>query len=409
MPSFTYRVITDSGAVLEKESDAVDMESLHRELEEKGCFVLNIRPSVYGESAAKGWGITKLPLFKKREIKTRDLIIFNQELLALIKAGLPILQCLDILIERIEKERLAEVLNKVREDVRAGGHLSESLAAHPQIPQLYTAFLRVGETSGTMVEVIQRYINYLKIVDNIRQKVINALIYPAILFAVVTAVVVFLLTFVVPIFAEMYKDFSSQLPLPTIILMRFTSFIKANIIPIGLFILCLAATFRMWLQTSSGKLKVWGIILKAPLIKDIIGRYFVSQLTRTLALVLGGGIPLVPALEIVYNSITNPILANKIKKAAAKVNEGTSLASAFESEGAMESLPNQMIHVGESTGSLEEMLKAIADLYDEEIALNITRLTTLMEPLLMLVMGVLVGVIVVTMYLPIFYMGGAAE
>ena len=133
-----------------------------------------------------------------------------------------------------------------------------------------------------------------------------------------------------------------------------------------------------------------------------------SQVTRTLALVLGGGIPLVPSLEIIHNSVTNPILANRIKKAAVKVREGTSLASAFESEAVMESLPNQMIHVGESTGSLEEMLKAVADLYDEEIALNITRMTTLMEPLLMLVMGVLVGAIVLTMYLPIFYMGGAA-
>lgn len=428
MPTFNYRVVTDSGAVLEKKTDAVDMESLRRELEGKGYFILNIGSSVSSASGGggaasvrqahdkglplnvsiRGWNIANLPLLKKRGIKTRDLIIFNQELLALIKAGLPILQCLDILIERTGKGRLAEVLNRVREDVRAGGHLSESLAAHPQIPRLYTAFLSVGETSGTMAEVVQRYINYLKIVDNIRQKVINALIYPAILFAVVTAVVLFLLTYVVPTFAEMYKDFSSQLPLPTVILMRFTSFIKTNIIPIGLLILCLAAAFRMWLQTPSGIIKVWGIILKMPLIKDIIGRYFVSQVTRTLALVLGGGIPLVPSLEIVYNSVTNPILAGRIKKAAVKVREGTSLAAAFESEGVMESLPNQMIHVGESTGSLEEMLKAVADLYDEEIALNITRMTTLMEPLLMLVMGALVGVIVLTMYLPIFYMGGAA-
>lgn len=255
------------------------------------------------------------------------------------------------------KGRLAEILNRVREDVRAGGHVSESLAAHPQIPQLYTAFLRVGETSGTMAEVLQRYINYLKIVDNIRQKVINALIYPAILFAVVTTVVLFLLTYVVPTFAEMYKDFSSQLPLPTIILMRFTSFIKANIIPIVILILCLTAAFKMWFKTPSGRIKVWGIILKLPLIKDIIGRYFVSQVTRTLALVLGGGIPLVPSLEIIHNSVTNPILAGRIKKAAAKVREGTSLAAAFESEAVMESLPNQMIHVGESTGSLEEMLR----------------------------------------------------
>src|SRR3970282_1616534 len=148
--------------------------------------------------------------------------------------------------------------------------------------------------------------------------------------------------------------------------------------------------------------------LKVPLIKDVINRYFISQVARTLALVLGGGIPLLPSLEIVRDSVTNPILAGSIKKAAVKVREGTSLAAAFESEDVMESLPTQMVHVGESTGSLEEMLKAIADLYDEEIALNVARMTVLMEPLLMICMGVLVVAIVVTMYLLIFYLGGAA-
>lgn len=409
MPVFNYRVVTDSGAVLEKETNAENMGSLRHELESKGYFVLKIQPSASSAiDAAKARDILNLSFINKRGIKARDLIIFNQELLALIKAGLPILQCLDILIQRMRKGRLAGILTDVRKEVRGGSHLSESLEKYRQIPRLYAAFLKVGETSGAMVEVIQRYISYLKIVDGIRQKVINALIYPVILLSVVTAVVLFLLTYAVPTFAEMYKDFSSQLPLPTLILMRITSAVKANIIIIGIMVLCTAIAFRIWHKTPSGRLMVWNFILKIPLVKDIIGRYFVSQVTRTLALVLGGGIPLLSSLEIVQDSVTNPVLAGRIKKAAEKVREGTSLASAFESEGVMESLPNQMIHVGESTGSLEEMLKAVADLYDEEIALNITRMTTLIEPLLMLCMGVLVAAIVVSMYLPIFYMGGAA-
>lgn len=425
MPLFNYRIVTDKGAVLEKEADAAEEKSLRRELEEKGYFVLKIQPSASsasgGGGAVKGLGSTyrsfgeilssaksKDLFHRKRAIKGRDLIVFNQELLALIKAGLPILQCLDILIERVGRGRLAGILSKVREDVRGGSHLSESLEKHPQISRLYAAFLRVGETSGTMAEVLQRYINYLKIVEGIQQKVINAMIYPLILLAVVTAVILFLVTYAVPTFAEMYKDFSSHLPLPTIVLMRFTSFIKTNIILIGLLVLSLAVAFRIWFKTPSGRLTVWNFILKVPLIKDVINRYFISQVARTLALVLGGGIPLLPSLEIVRDSVTNPILAGRIKNAAVKVREGTSLAAAFESEDVMESLPTQMVHVGESTGSLEEMLKAIADLYDEEIALNITRMTALMEPLLMICMGVLVAAIVVTMYLPIFYLGGAA-
>ena len=425
MPLFNYRIVTDKGAVLEKEADAAEEKSLRRELEEKGYFVLKIQPSA--SSASGGGGAVKdlgdayrsfgeilssaksKDLFhRKRAIKGRDLIVFNQELLALIKAGLPILQCLDILIERVGRGRLAGILSKVREDVRGGSHLSESLEKHPQISRLYAAFLRVGETSGTMAEVLQRYINYLKIVEGIQQKVINAMIYPLILLAVVTAVILFLVTYAVPTFAEMYKDFSSHLPLPTIVLMRFTSFIKTNIILIGFLVLSSAVAFRIWFKTPSGRLAVWNFILKVPLIKDVINRYFISQVARTLALVLGGGIPLLPSLEIVRDSVTNPILAGRIKDAAVKVREGTSLAAAFESEDVMESLPTQMVHVGESTGSLEEMLKAIADLYDEEIALNITRMTALMEPLLMICMGVLVAAIVVTMYLPIFYLGGAA-
>jgi len=176
-----------------------------------------------------------------------------------------------------------------------------------------------------MVEVIQRYISYLKIVDGIRQKVINALIYPVILLTVVTAVVLFLLTYAVPTFAEIYKDFSSQLPLPTMILMRITSAVKANIIIIGTLVLCISIAFRIWYKTPSGRLMGWNFILKIPLARDIIGRYFVSQVTRTLALVLGGGIPLISSLEIIQDSVTNPVLASRIKKAAEKVREGTSL------------------------------------------------------------------------------------
>lgn len=409
MPFFTYKVVAENGAALENEASAEDMESLRHQLESKGYFVLKIQPSASSAAGAvKNRVVFNLSFINKRGIKAGDLIIFNQELLALIKAGLPILQCLDILIQRMKKGRLAEILTDVREEVRGGSHLSESLERYERIPRLYTAFLKVGESSGTMAEVIQRYISYLKIVDSIRQKVINALLYPVILLTVVTAVVLFLLTYAVPTFAEMYKDFSSQLPLPTLILMRATSAIKANIIIIALLVLGMGVAFRVWSKTPSGRLAVWNFTLKIPLIKDIISRYFVSQITRTLALVLGGGIPLLSSLEIVRDSVTNPVLADRIQNAAEKVREGTSLASAFESEGVMESLPNQMIHVGESTGSLEEMLKTVADLYDEEIALNITRMTTLIEPLLMLCMGVLVAAIVVSMYLPIFYMGGAA-
>ena len=403
MPLFKYRVITESGAALEDEVYADGIDLLRSELEGKGYFILKIRQA----DAAKGFDIARLPVFKGMGIKGSDLIVFNQELLALIKAGLPILQCLDIVIERVGNARLGDILSKAREDVRGGSHLSESLARHPQIPRLYTAFLKVGETSGNLIEVIQRYINYLKIVENIRQKVINALIYPAILLVVVTAVVVFLLAYAVPAFAEIYKDFSSQLPRATVLLMGVTSFIKANIIVISLLILVLSVALKMWAKTPSGRLIVWDFVLRIPLIKDIINRYFISQIARTLALVLGGGIPLLASMEIVRDSVTNPLLAEKVKRAMTKIKEGSSLASAFESEGVMESLPTQMVHVGESTGSLEEMLKAIADLYDEEISISVARMTVLIEPMLMLCMGVIVGAIVLIMYLPVFYMGGA--
>lgn len=424
MPIFSYRVITDKGTVLESEANVEEMTALRHELEGKGYFVLKIQPSASGgQSAFSGaavigqnipfgnilsniWPGALVP--SRRTIKARDLIIFNQELLALVKAGLPILQCLDILIERAGKGRFAGILSKAREEVRGGSHLSESLERYPQVPILYTAFLRVGESSGTMAEVIERYINYLKIVDGIKQKVINALIYPVLLLAVVAAVVLFLVTYAVPTFAEMYKDFAGQLPLPTVVLIEFTSFIKGNIFIIGFLVLCLALAFRIWSKTPSGRLTVWSLILKIPLLKDITSRYFVSQVSRTLALIIGGGIPLLSSLEIVRDSVTNPILASRIRNAATKVREGVSLATAFSEENVMESLPNQMVHVGESTGSLEEMLKAIADLYDEEVSLNITRMTALIEPLLMLCMGVLVAAIVVSMYLPIFYLGGVA-
>ncbi|TAN62183.1 type II secretion system F family protein, partial [bacterium] len=277
----------------------------------------------------------------------------------------------------------------------------------PEIPKIYPSFLSVGETSGNMAEVIRRYVNYLKLADSIRQKAINALIYPLILLTVVIAVVIFLLTYVVPSFAEIYTNNSSELPFATVILIKIATFLRNNIALAGVAVICLAAVSKILLKTSANKIRLWKLMLAVPLLKDILNRYFTAQAAKTFALVLESGMPLVPALYVVSDSVANPVLEQKLKKAAVKIKEGSGIAGAFASVGVMDALSLQMVHVGESTGSLEEMLMAISDLYDEESAQLISRTLVFIEPLLMLIMGAVVGAIVIIMYLPIFYLGNS--
>lgn len=320
---------------------------------------------------------------------------------------MPIIQALDTVLERVERGTLFDVLAVVREDVKGGMALSDALEKHTKVfPHLYVASVRAGERTGDLQLTIRRYIAFLKRVEEVRKRFISALVYPAILVTVATLAITFLLVYVVPTFSQVYADAGSQLPLPTRILIAFSTSLKQ------LFPLIIAAVigavffFRRWAATESGRYRVDDIKIRIPFIGDVFSKFAVSSFTRTLATVIGSGIPIVESLKMSVGTLNNRVLERRMLEAVVKIEEGMSLSGAIESARIMPPLALRMLGVGESTGSLEEMLSDIAEYFEGEIDARLHLLTTAIEPAIMIVMGLVVGVIIVTMYLPVFKIAG---
>ena len=399
MPLFRCKIGSADGKIIEKEFEAASADILKQNLSSQGLFVFSI---------------SKKPLqflwdlgASRRKIDTKGLITFNQELLVLIKAGLPIIQALDTILERIEKGRLAEVLEIIRNDIKGGSSLSDAFERHPSaFSHLYIASIRAGERTGDLPQTIRRYITFLKKTEGFRKKVITALFYPAILISVAFVAVTLLLVYVVPTFSQVYADAGSQLPTPTLILIGFTSVLKK------FFPLLVAAgflgmyLFRKWISTESGRAKLDGFNLRIPVLGDIFSKYSIVSFTRTLATIIESGIPIVESLKMSVGTLNNKILERRLSAAIRRVEEGVSLSVAIDGAKLMPSLALRMLSVGESTGSLEEMLEGISDYFEEELDQRLHLLSTAIEPAIMVIMGVVIGTIIVTMYLPVFKLAG---
>ncbi|MDP1769061.1 MAG: type II secretion system F family protein, partial [Nitrospirota bacterium] len=337
-----------------------------------------------------------------------EFLVFNQELLALVKAGLPVLRVWDLLIERSNHAGFQQSLRTVRQDIRGGASASEALARHPaHFSELYIATIKAGEQSGNLAEVLQRFIAYLKLMIGLRQKVSKALAYPAFLVLVGIAVIGFLLTYVVPTFVSVYAETSKSLPPATQLLLDVVTGGKAYLVPgfAGLVILGLIG--RAYYATSAGRLVVDRLVLRVPIVGPIFVKHYTVQLTRTLATILAGGTPLVEALSIARGAISNRYVSVGVAGTVAEIREGTTLAAALDRPKVFPKLAVEMLSVGEETGSLPTMLHDVAEFYEGDLDLQLTQLTTWIEPVLLLIMGVLVGTIVIVMYLPVFQMAGA--
>ncbi|RNC68723.1 MAG: type II secretion system F family protein [Desulfuromonadales bacterium] len=399
MALYTCKLGSSEGRIIVKEFEAANPEMLRASLVDQGFFVFEVKKKPFQFLWDKGGG--------RRKVDNKALLTFNQELLVLIKAGLPIIQAIDTILERGEKGLLADVLNEVREDVKGGAALSDALERHPKaFPHLYIASVRAGERTGDLPLTIRRYIAFLKRVEEVRKKFISALVYPAILVTVATLAITFLLVYVVPTFSQVYADAGSQLPLPTRILIAFSSMLKNYILIIIALIVTGFAAFRRWAVTEAGRFRVDTLKVGFPFIGDIFSKFAIASFTRTLATVIGSGIPIVESLKMSVGTLNNVVLERKLFQAVVKVEEGTSLANAIESVKVMPPLALRMLGVGESTGSLEEMLSDIAEYFEGEIDARLHLLTTAIEPAIMVFMGLVVGVIIITMYLPVFKIAG---
>jgi type IV pilus assembly protein PilC len=397
---FRCRLGTPGGEIIEGIYAADSEARLRRDFEEKGFYVLGIR-------RAGGVAFGGIPWPTRSRVSTREFLVFNQELATLLKAGMPLVQSLDILKRRIANPMFKSVLDDVYERVRAGSSLSEAFEAHGELfPGVYTASLLAGEKSGNLEQVIRRYVSYVKVVATVKRKTVSALVYPVILLFLSMIVVSIIVLKVVPEFNAFYDQFNQSLPMSTQIIVAVSAFARSYAVLLLVTIIGAAIGFWIWLQESRQRERFDRWVLQLPGIGPIAQKFSTSQAARTLATLLGGGIPLVNAIDVAARSIKNRYIAMKLQVAGQQVREGRALALAMQDSGAFADVAVKMVEVGESTGALQEMLNSLADFYDEEIDTNLARFITLVEPILLVIMGIIIAGLLLALYMPLFSMGG---
>jgi type IV pilus assembly protein PilC len=393
---FRCRLGTPGGEIFEGVYVAESEARLRREFEEKGLYVLGIQ-----QAGRLALGSLSLPT--RSRISTREFLVFNQELATLLKAGMPLVQSLDILRRRVSNALFKSVLDDVYERVRGGSALSESFEAHGSMfPGVYTASLLAGEKSGNLEQVIRRYVAYVKVVATVRRKTISALVYPTILLILSLIVVSIIVLRVVPQFTAFYEQFGKELPFSTRMIVAVSEVARAYLWLFVAAVVVGGITFWGWMKQPSQRARFDRWILRLPGLGPVARKFSTSQAARTLATLLGGGIPLVNAIDVAARSIKNRYIAGELQTAAQQVREGRPLAAAMNDSGAFTDVAIKMVEVGESTGALQEMLNSLADFYDEEIDTNLGRFITLVEPLLLVVMGLVIAGLLLALYMPLF-------
>ncbi|HTQ79644.1 MAG TPA: type II secretion system F family protein [Thermoanaerobaculia bacterium] len=411
---FVCRVGTPDGRVLEEFHTAADERALRSELDKRGLHLFEIRrrgvPQRMALSgAARG-------LVRRKRIKNEEFLVFNQELAALLRAGLPLLQALDLMLERMPDPHFKAVLTEIRDQVKSGADLSEAFAAHSEMfPRLYPSSLKAGERSGELEQVIRRFIRYMKLVLEARKKVISALIYPAVLVGLSVTLIAVMAIYVVPKFQIFFSDLQVELPLLTRITLGISQFASARPFILwnwvwGVVALTAGAlALRRMAQTPEGAVTVDGWKLRLPLLGSILHRFSLSEFSRSLSTLLAGGIPLVPAFEIAVSSVSNAHVRAKLEPTIQLVREGKPFHVALEESGMFLDMSIDMIKVGEATGALDEMLGNVSDLLDEQVETSMGRLLSLVEPMMLVFMGLIIGLLLVSIYLPMFSMLGSAK
>jgi type IV pilus assembly protein PilC len=396
---YRCRVATANGQVMEATYVAESEARLRLELEEKGLLLL----SVQGKGGLSVGGLqVRLP--RRRKIPSSEFIIFNQELATLLKAGLPVVQSLDILRKRVPNPLFKATLDDVYERVRSGSALSEAFEAQKLFSGVYTASLMAGEKSGSLEQVIRRYVQHVKVIASVRSRVVSALIYPAVLVGLSIAVVGLIVFKVVPEFASFYtqEGNGAQLPLST----RIVVAISTTAVSSGGFIVAglVAAVILgiLWFRQPSQRTMLHAWVLRLPFFGPLARKFATAQVSRTLATLLSGGIPLVNSLDIAAKSVGNRYIAAHLATVARKVREGSSLAAALSDKSIFPNVSVEMVEVGESTGALADMLNSVADFYDEENETKLTRFSNLIQPILLIIMGVIIAGLLLSLYMPLF-------
>jgi type IV pilus assembly protein PilC len=390
---FVCKVGTPGGEVLERTFTARDESELRADLEQRGFYLFQMR---------RGLGLARLGV-ARRKVNEQLLMLFAQELAALLKAGLPLFQSLDIMLERQKDPVFRGSLLGVRDKVRSGLALSEAFRVEGELyPPIFAASLIAGERSGSLETVLRRFSQHLRLNQALKKKAISASVYPLVLLSMMVVLVVVLLVYVIPQFKGFYEGLGADLPVPTQVLLATATAVQANLFWIvgGLVLAVLAAV--TWRRQPGSALAIDRVLLRIPYFGNLARMYATSQLTRTLATLLAGGLPLLNALEVAASSIGNRAMSGAVGGASGLIREGSSLTSALESTRMLDTLALEMVKVGEQTGALGDMLNAIADFYNEELDTRIATVLALVEPVLLVLMALIVAGMLLAFYLPMF-------
>ncbi|MBI3289030.1 MAG: type II secretion system F family protein [Elusimicrobia bacterium] len=406
MPAFTYKAKSAAGLVMVGTIDAEEQRAAVEKLRAQKLVVLEIVEKTDSPltkiKAALGIGS------KKGKVTSKDLVLFSRQLSTLVSAGVPIVQSLGILESQAENPAFKEVLAVVKSDIESGLSISDALRKHDAFPELYTSMVKAGELGGILDTILERLTAYLESSEALKAKVKSAMMYPAIVLSICAIVTVFLMIFVIPTFKNIFAGFGAELPLPTQILIDISDAMKARWYLIVAFPFVAYKGFNKFYATPAGHKWVDTKSLKAPIFGPILKKVAVARFTRTLGTLIKSGVPIMQALETVAATAGNVIIAEAVMTTRESIREGGHLSDPLKKSGIFPNMVTSMISVGEETGALDIMLSKIADFYDQEVDTEVKGLTSLIEPIVIVVMGIIIGTIVIAMFMPMFGLGELA-
>jgi type IV pilus assembly protein PilC len=395
MAEYVLKYADGRGQIHQQVSAAASEKELRDRFSQQGFLIYSIKPRPVA-------GVSATLLGRRKKLNLEKFLIFNQQFVTLIRAGLPILKGLDLLAERLTDPRLAPHIKAVRDEVRNGTLLSEAFRQRGVFPKIYVTSVMAGEKSGSLVEVLDRFITYQKLALAVRKKVIGSLVYPCVLIVLVVCLVIFLVTYVVPTFATLYNSMEATLPAMTTFLIGVGTFARTYILAGAAGVAGAVILFRWWARRDAAREAIDRLKLRVPAFGDIWLKYQVAQLSRILSTLLTGGIPLVQAMETAADSLNTPLLKRAVEGAGKSVREGQPLSASLKATKMFPGLSLDMIEVGESTGALPQMLNSVAEFFEEDVNTRMQVALSLIEPAIMMVMGCFVAFVLIALYLPIF-------
>lgn len=395
MPTYSWEGKNRSGRVVKGTMQANSIDAVYAQLNSQ--LITPIKVVETKEKKSKG------------SVPTKDKVVFTRQFSTMIDAGLPLVQSLEILASQQPNKFFKEVLYQIKSDVEQGSTLSEALKKHPKVfDDLYVSLVAAGEMGGMLDQILNRLASYMEKSEKLVKRVKGAMTYPAVVIGIAIVVVAVILIFVIPVFQKMFADFGGELPAPTQFVINLSNALKKYGIFMAMGIFALATMIKKYYGTPGGRLKIDALLLKAPVISELIRKSAVARFTRTLGTMISSGVQILDGLEIVSKTAGNKVIENAIMEARVSISQGKTVAEPIGQSGVFPPMVVQMIAVGEATGAMDNMLNKIADFYEEEVDAAVDALTAMIEPLLMVFLGTALGGLIISMYLPIFKLAGAA-